>query len=98
MPEWDEAKRTGNRRKHGRFNDNPDWTREDFRRARPAAKVIPDIVEAKRGRGRPKVPNPKIPVTLRLDPRVVDAFRATGPGWQTRINDALERAAKRFQP
>jgi uncharacterized protein (DUF4415 family) len=92
------AKREARPKPPARFNDNPDWTREDFRRARPAAKVIPDIVEAKRGRGRPKVPNPKIPVTLRLDPRVVDAFRATGPGWQTRINDALERAAKRFQP
>jgi uncharacterized protein (DUF4415 family) len=90
------AKREARPKPPARFNDNSDWTREDFRRARPAAKLIPEIVEAKRGRGRPKVPNPKIPVTLRLDPRVVDAFRATGRGWQTRINDALERAVKRL--
>ncbi|HVP83660.1 MAG TPA: BrnA antitoxin family protein [Rhizomicrobium sp.] len=90
------VKRETRRKPPARFNENPDWTREDFRRARPAAKVIPQIVEAKRGRGRPKVPNPKIPVTLRLDPGVVDAFRATGPGWQKRINEALERAVKRL--
>ena len=31
-------------------------------------------------------------VTLRLDPDVIDKFRATGPGWQARINDALKAA------
>jgi uncharacterized protein (DUF4415 family) len=33
-------------------------------------------------------------VTLRLDIDVVEHFRRTGPGWQTRINDTLRRAAK----
>jgi uncharacterized protein (DUF4415 family) len=33
-------------------------------------------------------------LNLRLDSDVVEHFRATGPGWQTRINDALRRAAK----
>ena len=32
-------------------------------------------------------------VTLRLDPDVIDRFRATGAGWQSRINDALRKAA-----
>jgi uncharacterized protein (DUF4415 family) len=38
-----------------------------------------------------KPPNPynKIPVKLRLDPEVVEFFRATGKGWQTRMNDVL---------
>ena len=31
----------------------------------------------------------KVSITLRLDPDVLDALRATGPGWQTRINDLL---------
>ena len=40
-------------------------------------------------RGRPKAAATKEPVKLRLDPDVVDALRATGDGWQTRINDML---------
>jgi uncharacterized protein (DUF4415 family) len=44
-------------------------------------------------RGRPKSSNPKVSQTLRLDPDVVTHFKATGAGWQTRINDALRKAA-----
>ena len=40
-------------------------------------------------RGRPKLQNPKISLTVRYDADVVDAFKATGDGWQTRMNDAL---------
>ncbi|CAN7679943.1 BrnA antitoxin family protein [Pseudorhodoferax sp. LjRoot39] len=40
-------------------------------------------------RGRPKAAATKEPVKLRLDPDVVEALRATGDGWQTRINDML---------
>lgn len=43
-------------------------------------------------RGRPKLENAKRHVSLRLDPDVLDKFKATGPGWQSRINDALRRA------
>ncbi len=44
-------------------------------------------------RGRPKSEAPKQAVSLRLDPEVVDWFRATGSGWQTRINETLRKAA-----
>jgi len=50
---------------------------------------------AKRKRGRPPSPNPKQAVNLRLDADVLAHFRSTGPGWQTRINETLRRAAKR---
>lgn len=40
-------------------------------------------------RGRPKAAVTKEPVKLRLDPDILAAFRAEGPGWQTRMNDAL---------
>jgi len=43
-------------------------------------------------RGRPVLAQPKKQVTLRLDADVVEKFRATGTGWQTRINDALKRS------
>ncbi len=41
-------------------------------------------------RGRPPVASPRQQVTLRLEPAVIEALRATGPGWQTRVNDALK--------
>ena len=43
-------------------------------------------------RGRPKSEDPKQQVTLRLDSVVLDRFRATGPGWQRRINEELRKA------
>ena len=71
--------------------DNPEWTEEDFARARPAHEVF---TEAER-RAFPRTPRgpqqtpTKRQVTLRLSPDVVDRFRATGKGWQTRIDQAL---------
>lgn len=41
-------------------------------------------------RGRPPLEHPKQRVTLRLDPDVVAALRASGRGWQTRVNQALK--------
>lgn len=43
--------------------------------------------------GRPKLERPKRAVNLRLDADIIDAFRAGGAGWQTRMNDALRKAA-----
>lgn len=43
----------------------------------------------KRGRGRPKSAHTKVAVKLRLDPDVLEALRATGDGWQTRVNETL---------
>lgn len=40
-------------------------------------------------RGRPPSPAPKRQVTIRLDPDLLDRLRVTGPGWQTRLNEAL---------
>lgn len=44
-------------------------------------------------RGRPKSASAKEAVSLRLDPDVLAHFRAAGPGWQSRINAALRKAA-----
>lgn len=75
-------------------NNNPEWTEADFARARPAADVLPpEFVAAYRGRGRPKgsvKADAKQQITLRLDRDVIERFRATGPGWQARINEALK--------
>ena len=40
-------------------------------------------------RGRPLSESPKVSTTIRLDADIVDAFRAKGAGWQSRINAAL---------
>lgn len=45
-------------------------------------------------RGRPKSDSPKEAISLRLDQDVVAHYRATGPGWQSRINDTLRKAAQ----
>ncbi|OCJ17793.1 hypothetical protein A6U87_02345 [Rhizobium sp. AC44/96] len=75
--------------------DNPEWTEEDFKNARPFAEVLPELAESiRRSRGRPAAEQPKRQISLRLDPDVIDAFKATGKGWQGRINDALRKAAK----
>lgn len=44
-------------------------------------------------RGRPRADVTKVPTTLRLDPDVIAAFKADGPGWQSRMNAALRKAA-----
>ncbi len=41
-------------------------------------------------RGRPLGSGSKTQVTLRLDVEVLEKFRASGDGWQTRINEALK--------
>jgi uncharacterized protein (DUF4415 family) len=71
---------------------------EDIRDMRPAAEILPPELVAvlpKRRpgeRGQGKRP-PKKLIALRLDPDVLEHFRATGPGWQSRINEALRKAA-----
>lgn len=46
-------------------------------------------------RGRPPLgAQPKTSITLRLDAEVIAAYRATGAGWQSRINADLRRARK----
>lgn len=60
------------------------------------AKLLDDqwFKEAKRGVGRPKSSNRKEPVSIRIDPEVLTYFKGKEEtGWQTRINDALRKAA-----
>ncbi|WP_445768185.1 BrnA antitoxin family protein [Rheinheimera sp.] len=66
-------------------------TEEDFKQFRPAAEVLPASVMTmlKRG-GRPVSDNPKVSTTVRFDAEVINAFKATGRGWQTRMNNALK--------
>jgi uncharacterized protein (DUF4415 family) len=49
-------------------------------------------------RGRPKAETPKQALTVRYDADVVAAFKATGKGWQTRMNAALKDWLKTHNP
>lgn len=79
-------------------DENPEWTEDDFARAVPhiGGKQV-SMAEFKQSvqarMGRPKLETPKEAVNLRLDADVVAHFRSSGAGWQTRINNALRKAA-----
>ena len=70
-------------------DDAPELTEDFFDRAEIRQG------EALIRRGRPVAAHPKKQVTLRLDEDVLAAWRATGPGWQTRVNEELRRALER---
>jgi len=74
-------------------DDNPEWTEEDFKRARPASELPPEILAAfPRTRGAQKAEK-KVPVSIRLSPNVLNYFKSQGPGWQSRIDEVLKKAA-----
>ncbi|MBM3952047.1 MAG: BrnA antitoxin family protein [Rhodospirillales bacterium] len=64
--------------------------KSDFRKMKPAREAMPDVVaHYRRTRGPQKAPT-KVSTTIRLDAKVIDFFKAKGPRWQSRINDALK--------
>ena len=70
-------------------SNNPEWTAEDFARAKPFAEAFPDLAKTIRARGPQKAPK-KVSTTLRLSPEVIEHFKSGGPGWQSRIDAALK--------
>ena len=78
-------------------DENPEWTEADFARARGPESLPREVLAAfprTRARGPQKAPT-KRAVSLRLSGEVVDHFKAAGPGWQRRIDDALKQAISR---
>lgn len=73
-------------------DENPEWTDAMFAAARPAAEVLGEAFMAKARRGRPKSLAPKAEVKIRIDAQVAQHLRASGPGWQTRVNAELAKA------
>ncbi|MCR4158798.1 BrnA antitoxin family protein [Kerstersia gyiorum] len=80
--------------KTGHISPTPD---EDAAISRGIA-ADPDTYELGEGEfkrlkrmGRPRSVEPKVAVTIRYDREVIEAFKAGGPGWQTRMNEALKR-------
>jgi uncharacterized protein (DUF4415 family) len=81
-------------------DDNPEWTKADFAKAtrfEPGTKakdLTPEISAHVARRGPQKEPT-KVAVSIRLSPEVIAHFKAKGPGWQSRIDDALRKIARK---
>ncbi|QPC45055.1 BrnA antitoxin family protein [Kaustia mangrovi] len=73
--------------------DNPEITDKQIAKGKSFAEALPELAKsARRKRGRPPVETPRKQISIRLDPDVIEKFKATGPGWQTRINEVLKKA------
>jgi uncharacterized protein (DUF4415 family) len=70
-------------------SDNPELTDEELREMVPFAQAFPDLAATIRKRGPQKAAR-KVSTTIRLSAEVIEHFRAGGPGWQARIDDALK--------
>lgn len=77
-------------------DDNPEWTSKDFREARPAYEMLPpEVLDAFPNTPRgPQQQPAKAAVSIRLSREVLDHLRASGPGWQSRIDETLKEAIK----
>jgi uncharacterized protein (DUF4415 family) len=94
----------------GRGYTKDDWdevsdphepSEEQWAQAKPFAEVFPEMAakidEALRTRGVQKTPTKQM-ISLRVDRDVLAAFRATGAGWQARMNEALRAALPKLPP
>jgi uncharacterized protein (DUF4415 family) len=69
------------------YEDIPELADEWFDKAEFS--IRDNVVRPAKRPGRPKSDAPKKLIALRLDPDIIERFRATGPGWQSRINAVL---------
>ena len=72
--------------------DNPELTAEDFARAKPFSEVFPEQHKAWKKLGRSPVGSPKVHIGFRLAADVVDGIRATGRGYNARVEKILREA------
>ena len=77
---------------------NPEWTDAIFARAKPASEVFPDLAaysqRRKRGQRGAQTKPRKVMISLRLESSTVEAYKAAGRGYQTRMAAVLEKHAK----
>lgn len=88
------AKRRSSKRVWVDPDEASEWTEKQFDRVEIAVggKVVcPAQGTLTRPRGRPKKANTKVHTHIRLSPQVLQHFRATGRGWQTRIDEVLRK-------
>jgi uncharacterized protein (DUF4415 family) len=81
--------------------DSPELTKDWFAKAKPANNLLPKLFAKKTAiqlltpkRGRPPSLTTKEHINIRIDADVLIAFKKSGAGWQTRVNDALREWLK----
>jgi uncharacterized protein (DUF4415 family) len=78
--DWDEA-------------EIPEWTAEDAAKAVPFQQAHPEAFEAwRRGPGRPKSDDPKLPLNMRLARDIVQGIKHSGKGYTKRVEKVLRQA------
>ncbi|MEI6704341.1 MAG: BrnA antitoxin family protein [Deltaproteobacteria bacterium] len=82
-------------------DENPEWTAEDFKNARSGSEVLHEIFSKEtadamlaKKTGRPLGSGVKESQNIRFDRDILASFKATGKGWQTRMNNALREWLK----
>ncbi|MDD2500017.1 MAG: BrnA antitoxin family protein [Geobacter sp.] len=80
-------------------------TTEDFKHFKPASEVLPQLFNKEIAKkmltqkpGRPLGSGTKVAQNIRFDAEILAAFKATGKGWQTRMNNALRDWLKTHTP
>lgn len=74
-------------------DDNPELTDADFARARPFPEMFPELARKLRAQGgRPRLERPKVHVGFRLAADVVEGIKATGKGYNARVERVLREA------
>ncbi|MHA3790944.1 BrnA antitoxin family protein [Rhizorhabdus wittichii] len=71
-------------------SDNPELSADDIAKAKPFAEMLPELAATVKRRGGQKAPT-KVSTTIRLSRDVIDYFRGSGAGWQSRIDSALKQ-------
>ena len=75
--------------------DTWELSKRDFEKMRPASEVQPEVIQAyRRSRGKQRMPT-KIATSIRLSANVVEAYKQSGPGWQSRIDEDLQEIVAR---
>ncbi|AOO84766.1 hypothetical protein BHK69_25195 [Bosea vaviloviae] len=72
------------------MSDNPELTDEELAGLRPMKEALPDLYAALQAEiGKRGPAKTKEAISIRLDIDLVEKLRASGPGWQSRVNEAL---------
>jgi uncharacterized protein (DUF4415 family) len=80
--------------------DSPELTDEELANMRPAREVLPAVFfealeKRRQGQRGPQKSPTKVAVSIRLSREVLEAFKAEGPGWQSRIDETLRASLRK---
>lgn len=77
-------------------DENPEWSEQDFQQAKPAKEILPKLFNAELTQKMLQPKSKAISITYSQD--VIDKFKASGKGWQERMDIALKNWLKEHDP